>query len=179
MLPQDYLLNYFSLTIKLPFKEEHLKPNWSAKFLDIELENKDSLEKARATAICMVLYIAHLAVIESFYSKYKDIIRDQDSLEAIIDKATGLFMTIVESERAQSDLPTYFDSVYRAMLELGPISNVAPAFPLASAAIAPLRAKAEKENKDDFSLLWAGQYTDGCKEISAAQLTRELSHQII
>ncbi|WP_323750421.1 nitronate monooxygenase [Marinobacter sp.] len=65
--------------------------------------------------------------------------------------------------------------VNRVMKELGPISPVAPAFPLASAALAPLRAKAEQKNCGDFSPLWAGQNVSGCKEISAANLTQELA----
>ena len=62
----------------------------------------------------------------------------------------------------------------RIMKELGPISTAAPAFPLATAAIAPLRAKAESRASGDFSSLWSGQNASGCKEIPAAQLTREL-----
>lgn len=65
--------------------------------------------------------------------------------------------------------------VNRLMRELGPISSVVPAFPLAVAAVAPLRAKAESEGSGDFSPLWAGQDVTGCKEISAAVLTRELA----
>lgn len=62
----------------------------------------------------------------------------------------------------------------RVMKELGPISEVAPEFPLATSGIAPLRAKAESLNSGDFSPLWSGQNARGCKEIPAAQLTREL-----
>jgi nitronate monooxygenase len=64
--------------------------------------------------------------------------------------------------------------VNRIMKELGPISTAAPAFPLATAAIAPLRAKAESRGSGDFSPLWSGQNASGCKEIPAAQLTRQL-----
>jgi nitronate monooxygenase len=63
----------------------------------------------------------------------------------------------------------------RIMRELGPMSTAAPAFPLATSAIAPLRAKAESVGSSEFSPLWAGQNTTGCKEISAAALTRELA----
>lgn len=63
----------------------------------------------------------------------------------------------------------------RLMKELGPISPVAPAFPLASAALAPLRAEAERLGTGDFSPLWAGQNVSGCKEIPAADLTLELA----
>ena len=55
------------------------------------------------------------------------------------------------------------------------MSAIAPEFPLAATAIAPLRAKAESLGRTDFTSLWAGQNTSGCKEISAFELTRELA----
>jgi nitronate monooxygenase len=61
------------------------------------------------------------------------------------------------------------------MKALGPISNAAPPFPLASSAIAPLRAKAESQGRGDFSPLWCGQNASGCKEMPAAELTRALA----
>ncbi|HSB23246.1 MAG TPA: nitronate monooxygenase [Burkholderiaceae bacterium] len=64
--------------------------------------------------------------------------------------------------------------VNRVLRELGPLSDAPPAFPLAAAAIAPLRARAEAQGSGDFSPLWSGQNASGCKEVSAAQLTREL-----
>lgn len=64
--------------------------------------------------------------------------------------------------------------VNRLMRELGPISAAAPEFPLATAAIAPLRAKAESQQNSDFSPLWSGQNTSGCREISAQALTQAL-----
>lgn len=66
----------------------------------------------------------------------------------------------------------------RIMRELGPMSDDAPRFPNASAALAPLRAKAESEGSGDFSPLWSGQNATGCKEISASDLTRELTSKI-
>jgi nitronate monooxygenase len=68
--------------------------------------------------------------------------------------------------------------VNRIMRELGPMSAAAPAFPLATSAIAPLRGKAESLGSGDFSPLWAGQNTTGCKEIPAGLLTRELASGI-
>jgi nitronate monooxygenase len=65
--------------------------------------------------------------------------------------------------------------VNRLMRELGPMNDAAPAFPLATAAIAPLRAAAERQGHGDFSPLWSGQNPHGCKEVPAAQLTRELA----
>jgi len=68
--------------------------------------------------------------------------------------------------------------VNRIMKELSPISTAVPAFPLATAAIAPLRAKAESRGCGDFSPLWSGQNASGCKEVSAGQLTRELATEL-
>ncbi|UZG43386.1 NAD(P)H-dependent flavin oxidoreductase [Caldimonas thermodepolymerans] len=65
--------------------------------------------------------------------------------------------------------------VNRVMRELGPICPTAPAFPLATGAIAPLRAKAESLGSGDFTPLWAGQDASGCREVGAAELTRELA----
>ena len=65
--------------------------------------------------------------------------------------------------------------VNRLMRELGPLSALPPAFPSAVNAIAPLRAAAEQAGKGDFSPLWAGQDTSGCRAIPAAQLVRELA----
>ena len=65
--------------------------------------------------------------------------------------------------------------VNRIMKELGPISTATPTFPLATSAIAPLRAKAESRGSADFSPLWCGQNASGCKKIPAAELTRALA----
>ena len=65
--------------------------------------------------------------------------------------------------------------VNRLMRELGPLSERAPAFPLATAAIAPLRAAAEARGSGDFSPLWAGQNVANCRPMPAAELTRELA----
>ncbi len=65
--------------------------------------------------------------------------------------------------------------VNRIVRDLGPISAAAPAFPLAAAALAPLRAAAEARGSGDFSPLWSGQNASGCRAIPAARLTRELA----
>lgn len=65
--------------------------------------------------------------------------------------------------------------VNRLMRELGPMGAAVPAFPGATPAVAPLRARAESQGSGDFSPLWAGQNTSGCKEVSAGVLTRELA----
>ena len=65
--------------------------------------------------------------------------------------------------------------VNRIMREMGAINRHAPSFPLATAAIMPLRTAAEAQGSMDFSPLWAGQNTSGCQAISAAELTLELA----
>jgi nitronate monooxygenase len=68
--------------------------------------------------------------------------------------------------------------VNRLMRELGSISPHAPAFPMATAAVTPLRQRAEALGSSDFSPLWAGQNTSGCQAVSATQLTQELARGI-
>jgi nitronate monooxygenase len=55
------------------------------------------------------------------------------------------------------------------------MSPLAPAFPFATSAVMPLRAKAESRGSGDFSPLWSGQNASGCKNIPAAELTKALA----
>jgi nitronate monooxygenase len=64
--------------------------------------------------------------------------------------------------------------VNRLMRELGPLNPVAPAFPTATTAIAPLRAHGEQQGSGDFSPLWSGQNASLCKPLPAADVTRHL-----
>lgn len=68
--------------------------------------------------------------------------------------------------------------VNRFMREHGPLNDSVPAFPLAASAVAPIRTKAEALGSGDFSPLWAGQNVTGCKEIPAAELTRQITPPI-
>ena len=65
--------------------------------------------------------------------------------------------------------------VNRLMRELSPMSDLPPAFPLASAALAPLRAQAEARGRGDFSPLWAGQNSSACRDAPAGDVTRRLA----
>jgi nitronate monooxygenase len=65
--------------------------------------------------------------------------------------------------------------VNRLVREQGPMSPVAPPFPQAASAVQPLRAIAEARGSGDFSPMWAGQNATGCREIAAADLTRDLA----
>jgi len=65
------------------------------------------------------------------------------------------------------------------MKDLGSITSEAPNYPYAAAAVTAIRNKAEAQNSIDFSPLWCGQNASGCKEISAAELTKELAADIL
>ncbi|HJQ40517.1 MAG TPA: nitronate monooxygenase [Thermoanaerobaculia bacterium] len=65
--------------------------------------------------------------------------------------------------------------VNRIIRELGPLRDDIPDFPLAAAAVQPLRSAAEARGSGDFSPLWAGENAFRCREVSAAELTRELA----
>lgn len=63
----------------------------------------------------------------------------------------------------------------RLMRELGPISDVVPAFPLAGAALVPLRNAAEQRGRHDFTHWWCGQNASGCRSAPAADITHRLA----
>lgn len=63
----------------------------------------------------------------------------------------------------------------RVMREMGPLADDAPRFPLATSALAPLRAEAEARDSGDFSPLWAGQAAGLARPKTAAALTRALA----
>ena len=69
--------------------------------------------------------------------------------------------------------------VNRLMREVGPMYDVAPEFPLAAAAIAPLRAKSELAGSADFTPLWSGQAARLNRELPAAELTRQLAEETL
>ncbi|AUD58041.1 2-nitropropane dioxygenase [Shewanella sp. Pdp11] len=69
--------------------------------------------------------------------------------------------------------------VNRFMAEMGPINEAVPDFPLASSAVAGLRAAAERQGFGDFSPLWCGQNATGCQAIPAAELTKQLALGLI
>lgn len=63
----------------------------------------------------------------------------------------------------------------RVMQEIGPLSELAPAFPTAGGALAPLKAEAEVQGSGDFSSLWSGQAASLARETDTATLTRKLA----
>lgn len=62
---------------------------------------------------------------------------------------------------------------------LGPISPLAPAFPYAATALAPLRAATEADGRADYSPLWAGQSAALARTMRAEDLTRLLAAEAL
>jgi nitronate monooxygenase len=69
--------------------------------------------------------------------------------------------------------------VNRVVREVGPLSDLAPEFPLASAAIAPLRSKSEAMGSEDFAQMWAGQSARLGRELPAGELTKRLAAETL
>jgi len=63
----------------------------------------------------------------------------------------------------------------RAILDLGPLSSLAPDFPLAGGALTPLRNSAILNGSREFSNLWAGQAAALARQTDAASLTKALA----
>lgn len=69
--------------------------------------------------------------------------------------------------------------VNRVMREVGPLSDLAPAFPLAGGVLMPLRAATEKAGSGDFMSLWSGQAAALCRDMPAGELTRYLATEAL
>jgi nitronate monooxygenase len=69
--------------------------------------------------------------------------------------------------------------VNRIVREVGPMSDLAPQFPLAASAIAPLRASSEAAGSDDLAQMWSGQAAHLSRELPAGELTRRLAAETI
>lgn len=67
--------------------------------------------------------------------------------------------------------------VNRVMREVGPMSPLPPAFPLAGGALAPLKARSEPAGSGDFMSLWSGQAMRLGREMPAGDLTRKLADE--
>ena len=69
--------------------------------------------------------------------------------------------------------------VNRLMSELGPLSEYAPAYPNASAAITPLKTAAEAEGRPDYSAIWSGQAASLGTDLPAGELTQSLAEEAL
>ena len=67
----------------------------------------------------------------------------------------------------------------RLIADLGPLSDIAPAFPLAGGAIAPLGKAAQAKGSGDFSSMWAGQAVGLGRDMPARDLTETLAAETL
>lgn len=95
---------------------------------------------------------------------------------------SALHRTALMSDAAHhTELTTLFSGrpargiVNRLMRTLGPLNTAAPAFPLATAAVAPLRAHFEAQGRTDCTPLWSGQNASGCRAMPATEIVAELA----
>ena len=93
------------------------------------------------------------------------------ALEAATDESTAL--TNIFTGRPARGI------MNRVMREIGPIAPEASAFPTSGGALAPLRAKAEAEGRDDFTNLWCGQSAALSPRLPAADLTHKLATEAL
>ncbi len=82
--------------------------------------------------------------------------------------ARGTVVTNVYSGRPARSIATALTD------RLGPISALAPPFPAASQALAPLRAAAEAAGEFDFTPVWSGTRPETCREAPVAELVSDL-----
>ena len=109
---------------------------------------------------------AYLLCPEAATSKpHRDALRDADS--------DATFVTNVFTGRPARALSN------RLALEIGPITDCLPDFPLPMGALAPLRAKAETQGSSDFTPFWSGQASPLGREMPATELTRKLVQEAI
>jgi nitronate monooxygenase len=92
----------------------------------------------------------------------------REALKTARDDGTAL--TNVFTGRAARSL------VNRLVREVGPMSDVAPQFPAATAALQALSNEASRRGSPDFTPLWAGQAAALGRATSAGELTRSLAH---
>lgn len=123
----------------------------------------------RGIAAAFALGAAGALVGTAYLFTRESLISDlwRDALRTASDDQTAL--TNVFSGRPARGL------INRVMREVGPMSDLAPQFPRAGGALAPLKARAEASGSSDFSSLWAGQAASLGHEIGAGELTRELA----
>jgi len=69
--------------------------------------------------------------------------------------------------------------VNRAIRDLGPMSDNVPDFPLAAAALGPLRSNSEAAGSGAFTPLWSGQAARLARELPAAELTKRLATETL
>ena len=93
---------------------------------------------------------------------YRQALRSGGRLTAVTNVFTG------RAARAISN---------RMVREIGPMSKIAPDFPLAGRFSAPLRAASEAKGLIDFTPMWSGQSACLARGLSAKELTQHLGEE--
>jgi nitronate monooxygenase len=93
---------------------------------------------------------------------YREALRNEENQTIVTNVFTG------RAARAISN---------RMVREIGPMSKLAPDFPLAGRFSAPLRAASEANGLIDFTPMWSGQSARLARELSAKELTRRLAEE--
>jgi nitronate monooxygenase len=92
---------------------------------------------------------------------------------------------LIEAKDSQTALTNVFTGrparaiVNRIVRQVGPMSDLAPEFPLAAGALGPLRASSEALGSDDFVPMWSGQAARLGRELPARELIRQLAAETL
>ena len=116
-----------------------------------------------------------LALLEQEFPEAKDQLR---VIRSLGDEAAALIRRLQQANRPTIPPPEPVD-VNRLIREVGPISDLAPEFPLAADAVGPLRARSEALGSKDFMLLLSGQFVAPAHELPAGELTRKVAAETL
>jgi nitronate monooxygenase len=95
---------------------------------------------------------------------YREVLRNEGNHTALTNVFTG------RPARAIAN---------RMIRETGPMTKLAPDFPIAGGFSAPLRAAAEAKGLIDFTPMWSGQSARFAHELSAKELTQRLAEETL
>ncbi len=104
--------------------------------------------------------------------------RRQEYLRCTVERSnrrsdTGTAITNLFSGRPARGLLNHY------LVEAGPLSETALAFPYAATLVAPLRAASEKSGLLDYMQIWAGQGAPIATAMPADELTRKLAAEAL
>lgn len=123
----------------------------------------------RAVAAALALGASAVQCGTAFLCCPESMISDLHREKLISEQARHTALTNLYSGRPSRGI------MNRLMRELGPMSALPPAFPQAGGALVGLRSAAEALGSTDFTPLWAGQNTRGCRNVPAAEQLRWLA----
>ncbi len=110
---QDFAYLTFKQSIHHPFAESRLKGEAVSAILNIQ--DQDSLDKARVSAISMVLFLSNIAVYQHIGTTYSDQELPLQAMEQVISHCNNIFDALAGFECIQqTDLPEYATGLYFA-----------------------------------------------------------------